>query len=59
MSRLFFSCFSYSNYLQYWEEKVKALVNTMGKLAEIIYHCLQVQEPYQYHGTYYSKSKKI
>lgn len=24
----------------------------MGKLAEIIYHCLKVGEPYQYQGKY-------
>jgi len=32
--------------------RLKALVSTMGKLAEIIYHCLRVGEPYQYHGKY-------
>ena len=31
---------------------IKAVVNTMGKLAEIIYHCLKAQEPYQYQGKY-------
>ncbi|MBA7713148.1 hypothetical protein ES703_122147 [subsurface metagenome] len=30
----------------------KALVSTMGKLAEIIYHCLKVGEPYQYQDKY-------
>jgi len=30
--------------------KIKALVSTMGKLAEIVYHCLKVGEPYQYQG---------
>ena len=34
--------------------RLKALVSTMGKLAEIIYHCLKVAEPYQYQGTYRS-----
>jgi len=32
--------------------RIKALVSTMGKLAEIIYHCLKVEEPYQYQGKY-------
>jgi hypothetical protein len=32
--------------------RIKALVATMGKLAEIIYHCLSTGEPYQYRGTY-------
>jgi len=32
--------------------KLKALVSTMGKLAEIIYHCLKVKEPYIYQGIY-------
>ncbi len=32
--------------------RIKALVSTMGKLAEIIYHCLKVGEPYQYQGKY-------
>jgi len=31
---------------------MKALVSTMGKLAEIIYHCLKAGEPYQYQGKY-------
>jgi len=30
--------------------RMKALVSTMGKLAEIIYHCLKAGEPYQYQG---------
>ena len=30
--------------------RIKALVSTMGKLAEIIYHCLKAGEPYQYQG---------
>ena len=34
--------------------RLKALVSTMGKLAEIIYHCLKVGEPYQYQGRYRS-----
>jgi len=32
--------------------RIKALVSTMGKLAEIIYHCLKAGEPYQYQGKY-------
>jgi len=32
--------------------RMKALVGTMGKLAEIVYHCLKVGEPYQYQGKY-------
>jgi len=32
--------------------KMKALVSTMGKLAEIVYHCLKVGELYRYQGTY-------
>ena len=30
--------------------RIKAVVSTMGKLAEIIYHCLKFREPYQYQG---------
>lgn len=32
--------------------RIKALVSTMGKLAEIIYHCLEVGERYQYQRKY-------
>jgi len=32
--------------------RIKALVSTMGKLAEIIYHCLKSGEPYEYQGIY-------
>ncbi len=32
--------------------KLKAVVSTMGKLAEIIYHCLKTEECYQYQGKY-------
>ena len=32
--------------------RLKALVSTMGKLAEIIYHCLKTNEPYEYRGKY-------
>ncbi len=34
------------------KKKIKALVSTMGKLAEIIYHCLKTGEPYKYQGIY-------
>lgn len=36
--------------------KLKALVSTMGKLAEIIYHCLKTGELYQYQGKYKASS---
>ena len=32
--------------------RLKALLPTMGKLAEIIYHCLKTGEHYQYQGIY-------
>ncbi len=32
--------------------RIKALVGTMGKLAEIIYHCLTAGESYHYQGIY-------
>ena len=32
--------------------RIKALVSTMGKLAEIIYHCLKAGELYQYQSKY-------
>jgi len=32
--------------------RMKVLVATMGKLAEIIYYCLKAGEPYQYQGKY-------
>jgi len=32
--------------------RIKALVSTMGKLAEIIYHCLRSGESYEYQGIY-------
>lgn len=32
--------------------KMSAIVATMGKLTEIIYHCVQAGETYQYRGTY-------
>ena len=37
--------------------RMKALVSTMGKLAEILYHCLKNKELYKYQGIYkYAKS---
>jgi len=38
---------------------IKALVSAMGKLAEIIYHCLKVGEPYQYQGIYRARKTKV
>jgi transposase len=35
----------------------KALVATMGKLAEIMYHCLKFNEPYKYQSLYHVKPK--
>ena len=32
--------------------RIKAVVSTMGKLAEIIYHCLHTRELYEYQGKY-------
>lgn len=32
--------------------RMKALVSTMGKLAEIIFYCLKAQKPYRYQGKY-------
>lgn len=34
------------------KKKIKALVSTMGKLAEIIFHCLKTGELYEYQGIY-------
>jgi len=36
--------------------RMKALVSTMGKLAEIMYHCLKHKELYKYQGIYRLKS---
>lgn len=48
-----------SDFKDYYERQVrrgkiriKALVSTMGKLAEIVYHCLKSGEKYQYQGKY-------
>jgi len=32
--------------------RMKALVSNMGKMTEIIYHCLKNREPYKYQGIY-------
>lgn len=37
--------------------KMKAIVSTMGKMAEIIYHCLHTKELYKYQGIYRSGSQ--
>jgi transposase len=36
--------------------KLKAIVATMGKLAEVIFHCLQTGELYSYQGKYRNRS---
>ncbi len=42
----------YARQVSRGKPKMKALVSTMGKLAEIVYHCLKVGEPYRYQGIY-------
>ncbi len=37
--------------------RLKAVVSTMGKLAEVIYHCLSMGEFYEYQGKYRSPGK--
>jgi len=37
--------------------KLKALFSTMGKLAEVIYHCLKTGELYEYRGIYQTSSR--
>lgn len=37
--------------------KLKAIVSTMGKLAELIYHCLKANETYQYQRKYRAPSR--
>lgn len=39
--------------------RLKALVSTMGKLAELIYHCLKAGEPYQYQGIYRDAKARV
>ena len=42
----------YRRQVEQGKPKLKAIVATMGKLAEIIYHCLQTGELYGYQGKY-------
>ena len=42
----------YLRQVAWGKPRKKALVSTMGKLAEIIYHCLKTGELYQYQGKY-------
>ena len=42
----------YYRQVSHGKKKIKAVVSTMGKLAEIIYHCLKNGEQYEYHGIY-------
>lgn len=42
----------YNRQVSHGKKKIKALVSTMGKLAEIIYHCLKTGELYEYQGIY-------
>lgn len=41
------------------KRKISAIVSTMGKLTEIIYHCIRMGEPYCYKGIYKKYSKGI
>jgi transposase len=67
---LFMACFSavrsksnndfkdfYEAQVRKGKPRIKALVATMGKLAEIMYHCLKFNEPYQYQSLYSMKPK--
>ena len=42
----------YSRQVVRGKPRMKALFSTIGKLAEITYHCLKVGELYQYQGKY-------
>jgi len=42
----------YYRQVSHGKKKIKAVVSTMGKLAEIIYHCLKTGELYEYKGIY-------
>lgn len=42
----------YSRHLSRGKPKIQVLVSTMGKLAEIVYHCLKTGETYQCQGRY-------
>ncbi|HEY50429.1 MAG TPA: IS110 family transposase [Dehalococcoidia bacterium] len=48
----------YSRQVNQGKVRIKALVSTMGKLAEIIYHCLRNRELYKYQGKYRKKFTK-
>jgi transposase len=41
----------YEGQVRKGKPRIKALVATMGKLAEIMYHCLKFNEPYQYQSS--------
>ena len=41
------------------KSKISAIVSTMGKLTEIMYHCLKTGEPYCYKGIYKKSRDKI
>jgi transposase len=45
----------YEGQVRKGKPRIKALVATMGKLAEIIYHCLKFNEPYQHQSLYNKK----
>jgi predicted component of type VI protein secretion system len=47
----------YEKQVQKGKPRIKALVATMGKLAEIIYHCLKFNEPYQYQSSNHLDTK--
>jgi hypothetical protein len=42
----------YARYVARGKPKIKALVRTMGKLPEIIYHCLNAREVYRHQSKY-------
>jgi len=47
----------YEGQVRKGKPRIKALVATMGKLAEIMYHCLKFNEPYQYQSSNKLKPK--
>lgn len=47
----------YERQIKKGKPRIKALVATMGKLAEIMYHCLKFNEPYQYQSLRKMKPK--
>ncbi len=42
----------YARQVRRGKPKLKAIISTAGKLAEIVYHCLKTRECYEYQGTY-------